>query len=72
MSEDIRPQLEAELAVEHEKVSGGLQRAIEIGVVDEIVEPDHSRSAIARAIAEAPGGLGDGDLVRGAHGNIPL
>jgi acetyl-CoA/propionyl-CoA carboxylase carboxyl transferase subunit len=72
VSEDIRPQLEQELAVEHEKVSGGLQRAIEIGVVDEIVEPDHSRSAIAKAIADAPGGLGGGDLVRGAHGNIPL
>jgi acetyl-CoA/propionyl-CoA carboxylase carboxyl transferase subunit len=72
VSEDIRPRVEAELAVEHEKVSGGLQRAIEIGVVDEIVEPDRSRSAIAAAIAAAPGGLGGGDLVRGAHGNIPL
>ena len=72
VSDDIRPQLEQELAAEHEKVSGGVQRAIEIGVVDEVVEPAASRSAIAAAIAAAPGGLGGDALVRGQHGNIPL
>jgi acetyl-CoA/propionyl-CoA carboxylase carboxyl transferase subunit len=58
-------QVEAELAAEHEREAGGLQRARAIGVVDEIIEPSRTREAIARAIAEAP------DL-RGRHGNIPL
>jgi acetyl-CoA/propionyl-CoA carboxylase carboxyl transferase subunit len=62
---DQRHQLEAELAAEHEREAGGLQRAIALGVVDEIIEPAKTRQAIARAIAEAP-------ARRGAHGNIPL
>jgi acetyl-CoA/propionyl-CoA carboxylase carboxyl transferase subunit len=72
VSDDIRAQMEQELAAEHELVSGGVQRAIEIGVVDEVVEPGASRSAIAAAIAAAPGGIGGDALVRGQHGNIPL
>ncbi len=60
-----RPAVEAELAAEHDKLSGGLDRAVQIGVVDEIVEPKKTRTAIARAIAEAP-------QRRGRHGNIPL
>jgi len=63
---DIRPQVEAELATEHERIAGGVEKAIEIGVVDEVVEPSVTRSALARAIAEA------GLVERGAHGNIPL
>jgi acetyl-CoA/propionyl-CoA carboxylase carboxyl transferase subunit len=62
---DQRHKLEAELAAEHEREAGGLQRAIALGVVDEIIEPAKTRQAIARAIAEAP-------ARRGAHGNIPL
>jgi acetyl-CoA/propionyl-CoA carboxylase carboxyl transferase subunit len=66
---DIPPQqrheAEAELAAEHEKEAGGLQRARDAGVVDEIIEPGQTREAIARAIAAAP-------QARGAHGNIPL
>jgi acetyl-CoA/propionyl-CoA carboxylase carboxyl transferase subunit len=58
-------QVEAELAAEHERESGGLDRARGIGVVDEIIEPSRTREAIARAIAEAPD-------MRGSHGNIPL
>jgi acetyl-CoA/propionyl-CoA carboxylase carboxyl transferase subunit len=50
---DIRPQVEAELAAEHERIAGGVDKAIEIGVVDEVVEPSVTRSALARAIAEA-------------------
>lgn len=65
VSEDVRPQVEAELAAEHERIAGGLQRAIDIGVVDEVIDPARSRSAVARAIAEAP-------QRRGQHGNIPL
>jgi acetyl-CoA/propionyl-CoA carboxylase carboxyl transferase subunit len=63
--EENRPQMELELAAEHEKIAGGLDRAVEIGVVDEVVEPSRTRSAVAAAIAAAP-------QVRGAHGNIPL
>jgi acetyl-CoA/propionyl-CoA carboxylase carboxyl transferase subunit len=63
---DIRPQVEAELAAEHERIAGGVEKAVEIGVVDEVVEPSATRSALARAIA------GAGMPRRGAHGNIPL
>ncbi len=66
---DIRPQVEAELAAEHERIAGGVEKAVEIGVVDEVVTPDRTRSAIARAIAEAIESAG---VRRGAHGNIPL
>ena len=62
---DVRGEVEQELAVEHEKLAGGLARAQAIGVIDEIVEPSRTRSAIAAAIAAAP-------ATRGDHGNIPL
>jgi acetyl-CoA/propionyl-CoA carboxylase carboxyl transferase subunit len=60
-----RHEAEADLAAEHERAAGGLQRAIALGVVDEIVEPAKTREALSRAIAEAP-------ARRGQHGNIPL
>jgi acetyl-CoA/propionyl-CoA carboxylase carboxyl transferase subunit len=58
--------VEAELAAEHEKIAGGVETAVAIGVVDEIVNPDVTRSALAKAIRDADTGL------RGLHGNIPL
>jgi acetyl-CoA/propionyl-CoA carboxylase carboxyl transferase subunit len=66
---DIRPQVEAELAAEHERIAGGVDKAVEIGVVDEVVEPGATRSAIARAIDHAV--QRDG-VHKGQHGNIPL
>ena len=60
-----RESMELELAAEHDKISGGVARAVEIGAVDEIIEPAKTRSALAKVIAEAP-------HRRGAHGNIPL
>jgi acetyl-CoA/propionyl-CoA carboxylase carboxyl transferase subunit len=60
-----RHELEAKLAAEHEELAGGLQRAISIGVIDEIIEPSKTRQAIVDAIAKAP-------CARGQHGNIPL
>ncbi len=66
VSPEIRPQVEAELAAEHERIAGGVDKAVEIGVVDEVVSPDRTRTALAKAIHEA------GDGVRGQHGNIPL
>jgi acetyl-CoA/propionyl-CoA carboxylase carboxyl transferase subunit len=60
-----REAMELELAAEHEKISGGVTRAVEIGAVDEIIDPAKTRSALAKVIAQAP-------HRRGAHGNIPL
>ncbi len=60
-----REAMELELAAEHEKVSGGVIRAIEIGAVDQMVDPRRTRSALAQSIADAP-------HRRGSHGNIPL
>jgi acetyl-CoA/propionyl-CoA carboxylase carboxyl transferase subunit len=60
-----REALHAQLAAEHEKVAGGVNRALELGVVDAIVEPAATRRILAEALAGAPSG-------RGAHGNIPL
>jgi len=60
-----RESMELELAAEHEKISGGVARAVEIGAVDEIIEPSLTRSALAKIIASTP-------HHRGAHGNIPL
>jgi acetyl-CoA/propionyl-CoA carboxylase carboxyl transferase subunit len=65
VAEEDRTQVENELAAEHEVLSGGLPRAVEIDVVDEIIEPEHTRSAMAAAITAAP-------QRRGNHGNIPL
>jgi acetyl-CoA/propionyl-CoA carboxylase carboxyl transferase subunit len=69
VSVDLRPRVEAELAAEHERIAGGVDKAIEIGVVDEVVRPDVTRSAIARAIADA---VQTDGVRRGQHGNIPL
>ncbi|KQS66260.1 acyl-CoA carboxylase subunit beta [Modestobacter sp. Leaf380] len=60
-----REALHAQLAAEHERIAGGVARAQEIGVVDEVVEPSQTRRRLVGALAEAPSG-------RGAHGNIPL
>jgi acetyl-CoA/propionyl-CoA carboxylase carboxyl transferase subunit len=65
VSADLRENMELELAAKHEQESGGVQRAIEIGVVDSVIEPNKTRSEIARALAAAP-------YRRGAHSNIPL
>ena len=65
LPEDLREQLEKELADEHELIAGGLDKAMALGVVDEVVDPSITRSAVAAAIlAAAP--------LRGRHGNIPL
>jgi acetyl-CoA/propionyl-CoA carboxylase carboxyl transferase subunit len=60
-----REALHAALAAEHERIAGGVGRAMDIGVVDAIIEPSRTRAALAEAMASMPSG-------RGAHGNIPL
>lgn len=60
-----RAALHSQLAAEHEKVAGGMNRALEIGVVDGVIDPAQTRRVLAEALRAAPAG-------RGAHGNIPL
>src|ERR1700754_4873181 len=64
-AEDAREALHDELAAEHERIAGGVDSAIEIGVVDEKIDPAHTRSKLTQALAEAP-------ARRGRHKNIPL
>src|SRR5882724_78912 len=63
--DDERDALHEELAAEHERIAGGVDSAIEIGVVDEKIDPSHTRSRVTQALAEAP-------ARRGRHKNIPL
>ncbi len=64
-AEDEREALHAKLAEHHEQIAGGVDRAVAIGVVDEVIKPAQTRRRLAEALAAAPAG-------RGAHGNIPL
>jgi acetyl-CoA/propionyl-CoA carboxylase carboxyl transferase subunit len=68
VTESARPALEAELAVEHDTLSGGLSRALDLGVVDDVIAPDDTRRAIADALRRNESHR----RVRGQHGNIPL
>lgn len=63
---DLLPQVESELAAEHERISGGVQRAIDIGVVHELIEPGHTRKGLAELVATHD------QQARGQHTNIPL
>jgi acetyl-CoA/propionyl-CoA carboxylase carboxyl transferase subunit len=47
------------------RTAGGVDRALEIGVVDDVIKPEQTRHRIAEALAAAP-------AARGTHGNIPL
>jgi acetyl-CoA/propionyl-CoA carboxylase carboxyl transferase subunit len=62
---DEREALRTQLVEEQTRVAGGVGRALEIGVVDDVIKPSESRRRIAEALAAAP-------AARGAHGNIPL
>lgn len=55
----------AQLVAEHERIAGGVARAMSLGVVDDIIDPGKTRQVLAEALAAAPAG-------RGSHGNIPL
>jgi acetyl-CoA/propionyl-CoA carboxylase carboxyl transferase subunit len=60
-----RAELKHVLTAEHARLAGGPERAIAIGVLDEVISPRHTRRKLAEALAAAPAG-------RGHHGNIPL
>jgi acetyl-CoA/propionyl-CoA carboxylase carboxyl transferase subunit len=63
--EQQRAALEAELADEHQRGSGGIARAVTLGLVDEVVAPDLTRSAVADVLSRCV-------VQRGRHRNIPL
>lgn len=64
-----RPELEAELADEHQRLAGGLDRAIELGVVDAVVQPGATRGALLAVLRAASG---ERSAPHGRHANIPL
>jgi acetyl-CoA/propionyl-CoA carboxylase carboxyl transferase subunit len=63
--EQRRSSVMAELTAEHVRTVGGIDRALELGVVDAVVEPSATRAAVADVLARRGG-------ARGTHGNIPL
>ncbi|QII05919.1 acyl-CoA carboxylase subunit beta [Rhodococcoides fascians A25f] len=63
--DEEREALHDRLTVEHESIAGGVERAVAIGVVDEVIEPSKTRSTVTKALADAP-------AARGNHKNIPL
>jgi acetyl-CoA/propionyl-CoA carboxylase carboxyl transferase subunit len=60
-----REALRAQLIENQTREAGGVNRALEIGVIDDVIKPSETRRRIAEALADAP-------AARGAHGNIPL
>jgi acetyl-CoA/propionyl-CoA carboxylase carboxyl transferase subunit len=60
-----REALRESLIAEQVQTAGGVNRALEIGVVDDVIKPAETRRRLAEALAAAP-------AARGAHGNIPL
>ena len=49
-----REALHAQLAEEHERIAGGVNRALQIGVVDEVVEPRADQAPAGRRARRRP------------------
>ena len=64
-SENERAALRATLEDEHRRAVGGVARAYELGVVDEVIDPAQTRRRIVEAFSGATAS-------RGTHSNIPL
>jgi acetyl-CoA/propionyl-CoA carboxylase carboxyl transferase subunit len=60
-----REALRTALAAEHEAIAGGMDKAMRIGVVDEVIDPARTRRRIGETLASSPAS-------RGRHRNIPL
>jgi acetyl-CoA/propionyl-CoA carboxylase carboxyl transferase subunit len=60
-----RDELRTRLTEEHVRIAGGTDRAMSIGVLDDVIPPAQTRRWLAEAFAAASAG-------RGQHGNIPL
>lgn len=65
VTDEEREPLRARLIEEQRRVSGGMSRALALGVVDEVIDPVSTRTRLAEALGSAPAG-------RGHHTNIPL
>ncbi|MBO3747609.1 acyl-CoA carboxylase subunit beta [Streptosporangiaceae bacterium NEAU-GS5] len=57
--------LKAAFVEEHRRESGGVTRALDIGVVDEVIPPESTRARLIETLARIP-------AARGRHANIPL
>jgi acetyl-CoA/propionyl-CoA carboxylase carboxyl transferase subunit len=60
-----REALKTSLIAEQTRIAGGVQRAMTMGVLDEVIPPGQTRRRLIEAFAAAPAD-------RGEHGNIPL
>jgi acetyl-CoA/propionyl-CoA carboxylase carboxyl transferase subunit len=60
-----RDALKSRLIAEHARIAGGTDRAMALGVLDDVISPSQTRRRLAEAFAAASAG-------RGQHGNIPL
>jgi acetyl-CoA/propionyl-CoA carboxylase carboxyl transferase subunit len=60
-----RQQLHTHLTQQQTQQAGGIHRAVEIGVVDEVIHPTQTRRRLAEALHQAP-------PETGRHTNIPL
>ncbi|MER6178452.1 carboxyl transferase domain-containing protein [Streptosporangium sp. NPDC001681] len=63
--ETEREALRGALVEEHRRVAGGVDRALSLGVIDEVIDPADTRRRLVAAFAAIPES-------RGRHGNIPL
>jgi acetyl-CoA/propionyl-CoA carboxylase carboxyl transferase subunit len=64
-AESEREAARARLIEEHQRLAGGVGRALALGLVDEVIPTAGTSARLAQAIAAAPAG-------RGHHANIPL
>jgi acetyl-CoA/propionyl-CoA carboxylase carboxyl transferase subunit len=63
--EEEREKLRARLIEEHARIAGGVGKALDLGVVDDVIPPAETRRRIGDLLASAM-------ARRGRHGNIPL
>jgi acetyl-CoA/propionyl-CoA carboxylase carboxyl transferase subunit len=63
--EEEREMLGARYLSEYRETSGGLRRAVDIDLIDEVIAPEQTVRKIVEALAAA-------DTARGDHSNIPL
>jgi len=63
--DEERETLRQQLVADHQEESGGLRRALALGVVDEVIDPRDTVGRVAAVFAAAPPARGD-------RGNIPL
>jgi acetyl-CoA/propionyl-CoA carboxylase carboxyl transferase subunit len=65
VAEKDRPALAAQLALDYARTSGGLRKAVKLGIVDAVIAPSETRREVAKVLAAVSPQNGD-------HRNIPL